>query len=313
MKIAVTTSSFGKFDDEPLRLLRERGFEPVLNPHGRALTEDEAVDLLQGCTGVAAGTEPLTARVMDAVPGLRVISRCGVGMDNVDQDAAAARGILVRSTPGAPTRAVVELTLGYALGLMRQIPRMDREMRAGTWQKRMGNLLYEKRVGVVGFGRIGRAVADAFAAMGCPVRFFDPAVLEDVPPYSRCERDELFAWADIVTLHSSRPASGGALVGAAEIALMRRGSWVINAARGGLVDEEALAQALRSGALAGAALDVFEQEPYKGPLLEAPGAILTPHIGSYAVEARIAMELETVRNLLEALDSAGAGFVQGGR
>ncbi len=301
MKVAITTSTFAQYSDEPLRLLADQGIEAVMNPHGRALTEDEAIAVLQGCVGVAAGTEPLTARVMDAVPGLRVISRCGVGMDNVDSEAAAARNIQVRNTPEGPTQAVVELTLGYALDLMRRVTLMDRDVRNGVWKKRMGNLLHGKNLGIIGFGRIGRAVAEVFAFMGCQVSFYDPFVAGDQGAFQRREPGDLLAWADIVTLHCAKPADGSKVLDAARIASMKEGAWLINAARGGLVDEDALADALRSGRLSGAALDVFAKEPYAGPLAELPTAVLTPHIGSYARESRIQMEIDTVRNLLDAL------------
>ena len=306
MKVALTTSSFAQYSDEPLRLLAERGIEAVMNPHGRALTEDEAIALLQGCVGVAAGTEPLSAKVMDAVPGLRVISRCGVGMDNVDLAAASARGILVRNTPDGPTRAVVELTLGCALDLMRRVTLMDREVRGGIWKKRMGNLLHGKNLGIIGFGRIGRAVADVFAFMGCRVSFFDPFVAGDQGAFQRRELNALLAWADIVTLHCAKPTDGAKVLDASRIAAMKDGAWLINAARGGLVDEDALAEALRQGRLSGAALDVFAKEPYTGPLAELPTVVLTPHIGSYARESRVQMEVDTIRNLLDALGQATA-------
>jgi len=146
MKIAITTSTFGKFSDEPFRILTQKGLTYILNPHGRKLTENEALELLQGCVGVIAGTEPLTAMVMNGLPDLKVISRCGSGMDNVDMIAAAKHDIEVCCTPLGPTLAVAELTLGYALDLMRQITRMDRELRAGTWKKRMGNTLHNKKL-----------------------------------------------------------------------------------------------------------------------------------------------------------------------
>ena len=301
MKIAVTTSTFAQFSQEPLDLLRAAGHEPVLNPHGRAITAAEAIELLQGCAGVVAGTEPLNAEVIAALPELRVISRCGTGMDSVDKEAATARGILVRNTPDAPTKAVVELTVGFALDLVRGISRMDRDIRAGVWKKRMGNLIFGKTVGIIGYGRIGRAVGDVFAALGCPVVFFDPFVTEVPAGVERLELAELLARADIVTLHCAKPKSGAAVLDAAALNAMKPGSYVINAARGGLVDETALCALLESGKLAGAALDVFVDEPYKGPLAQQPGALLTPHIGSYALEARVNMEVEAVRNLLDAL------------
>ncbi len=301
MKIAITTSSFGQFSDEPLKMLRDAGVEYVLNPHGRALTEEEAKGLLKGCAGVAAGTEPLTAAVMAALPELKVISRCGVGMDSVDLEAAKARGIAVRGTPDAPTRAVVELTLGYALDMLRGLSVMNSELKSGVWKKRMGSLILGKRVGIVGFGRIGRAVAKAFAALGCEAAFYDPFV--ERADYPKMELEELLGWADIVTLHCSKPKDGSRVLDAKRLGLMRQGAWLINAARGGLVDEQALYENLKSGKLAGAALDVYEREPYEGPLKELPNALLTPHIGSYAREARITMEIETIKNLLEALNA----------
>jgi D-3-phosphoglycerate dehydrogenase len=299
MKVAVTTSGFARYDDEPLACLRRRGIDYALNSAGRSLNEDEAVDILSGCVGVVAGTEPLTRRVLDACPGLRVISRCGTGTDNVDLRAAHEKGIAVRNTPDGPTRAVAELTLAYALNLLRRVTCMDRELRAGNWQKRMGSLLEGKEVGLVGFGRIGRAAAELFSAFGARVAFADPAVSDAA--YQKLETDELCAQAQIISLHCPKPENGEAVMNAERLARMRPGSYLINAARGGLVDEEALFALLESGRIAGAALDTFAREPYTGPLTGLDNVILTPHIGSYAREARIRMEIEAVENLCEAL------------
>jgi D-3-phosphoglycerate dehydrogenase len=299
MQVAITTSSFARYSDEPLELLRRSGVDYVLNETGRALTEDEAIVILQGCIGVAAGTEKLSRRVLDACPALRVISRCGVGVDSVDLEAAGERGIVVRNTPDGPTRAVAELTLAYTLDLLRGVTRMDRDLRAGTWKKRMGFLLDGKNVGLVGFGRIGRATAGLFAAFGARVAFADPVTSDSV--HRQMELDDLCAWAQIISLHCSAPKDGSPVMSAARLERMQPGSWLINAARGGLVDEEALFRLLQSGRLAGAALDVFAREPYAGPLASLDNVILTPHIGSYAQESRIRQEVETIENLLEAL------------
>lgn len=303
MKIAITTSSFARFSDAPLQLLRQEHIDYVLNPLGRKLTENETIDLLQDCVAVAAGTEPLTARVMDALPGLKVISRCGTGMDNVDMEAARARGIAVRNTPDGPTQAVAELTLGLALDLMRQVSRMDRELRSGVWKKRMGNLLGGKRLGIVGMGRIGRAVADIFTPLGVQVAFNDP--VSCCGDYPCMPVEELLGWADILSLHCSMTGGECSLFTAEHLRRMKRGSWVINVARGGLIDEQALYEALADGHLAGAAVDVFGNEPYTGLLSSLDNVILTPHIGSYAKEARIRMETDTIANLIDALRAAG--------
>lgn len=299
MKISISTSSFAKFSNEPLCLLDKAGITYVLNPFGRKLTEDEAIELLQGCIGLAAGTEPLTAKVMDALPKLRVISRCGTGMDNVDVEAAKKRGIIVRNTPDGPTLAVAELTLGYALDLMRQITRMDRELRSGTWKKRMGNNLKGKRLGIVGFGRIGRAVAEVFTPLGVEVAFNDP--FAESKTYQKMGVNNLLAWADIVSLHCSKTGGECSLFTTEQLRIMKPGSWIINASRGGIVDEAALYEMLKSEHLAGAAIDVFEREPYDGSLTELDNVILTPHIGSYARESRIQMEIDTIKNLIEGL------------
>lgn len=299
MRIAITTSSFAVHDPEPLDILREAGAEIVLNPHGRKLTPGETVTLCAGCDGILAGTERLDRAVLGQLPGLRVVSRCGVGMDSVDMAACEEMGIAVRNTPFGPTRAVAELTAGLILDLLRQVTRMDRELRAGKWAKRMGNLLQGKRVGVVGYGRIGRATADLLELMGAHVAYADPCVSESGRP--RMELDDLMAWADIVSLHCSKTDSACFLIDAGRLALMRKGSWLVNAGRGGLVDEEALHALLSTGHIAGAAIDCFGKEPYDGPLAQLPNTILTPHIGSYAAEGRTRMELDAARNLLDAL------------
>ena len=299
MKIAVTTSSFASFSQQPMEIFNQAGIEPVLNPYGRKLTEDEAIELLEGCVGVVAGTEPLTERLMVSLPGLKVISRCGVGLDNVALKAAAKRGIAVLNTPDGPTLAVAELTLGYALDLLRQITRMNGELGSGVWKKRMGNTLRGKRIGIIGFGRIGRAVAELFAPMGVQVSFNDPVAESDT--YRKLEVRDLLAWADMVTFHCSKTGGECSLFATEQLRIMKPGSWVINVSRGGIVNENALYEMLKSGHLAGAAVDVFEQEPYNGPLTELDNVILTPHIGSYARESRIQMEIDAARNLIEAV------------
>lgn len=300
MKIAITTSSFAQFSDEPLRMLKAVGLEHVLNPFGRKLTEEETIDLLNGCVGVAAGTEPLTERVMDSLPELRIISRCGTGIDNVDLKAAKKRKITVLNTPDGPNLAVAELTLALALNLLRKVAQMDRELRRGLWKKRMGNTLKGKKLGIIGFGRIGQAVASVFAPHGVEVAFNDPVVESET--YPKMSVNELLSWADILSLHCSKSGGECSLFTTEQLLTMKIGSWIINASRGGIVDEGVLYDLLKSGHLAGAAIDVFEREPYDGPFKELDNVILTPHIGSYAVESRILMEIDTIKNLVEALN-----------
>lgn len=297
--IFVSTTSFAKHDPLPLKLLKDAGMDVQLNPYGRKLTTDECLHLYKEIDGLIAGTEALTADVLKSAQNLKVISRCGVGTDNIDWEAARQQGIQVFNTPDSPTLAVAELTVGLILALLRHIPSSDRDVRAGKWQKRMGNLLQGKKVGIIGLGRIGQQVAELIVALGAQVAYCDPAVKK--AGYTSLSLDELLSRSDIVSLHLTGEASDKPLLGSKELRQMRKGSWLINCARGGMVDENALYQVLQEGQLAGAALDVFAEEPYNGPLAKLGNVILTPHIGSYAIEARVEMETQAAKNLIEGL------------
>ena len=307
-KLLITTSSFGAKDDAALGALRGAGYEVVLNPFARTLTETEIAALLaeHQPVGLIAGLEPLTEAVMQgAVSHLKVISRCGTGLDNVDLVAAKKLGVAVLNTPAAPAEAVAELSLGLILALIRNVVTHDQMVRSGAWKKRMGLLLSEITVGIVGLGRVGRRVAAMLRPLGTKL------IATDVMPdhdwiaahgVSLMTLPQLLATADVVSLHLPY-ASGDLhrLMNAERIAAMKPGSFLINTSRGALIDEQAVADALASGHLAGAAVDTFEQEPYTGLLLQAPNVILSPHAGSYARATRNRMELEAAQNLVAGL------------
>lgn len=313
-KIVVTTTSFAKYDKKPLELLKGKGFEVVLNPYERVLKKDEVIKLCKGATGIIAGTEHLDADTLESLAkvvtpqssvlghysSLKVVSRCGSGLDNVDINAANSLGIKIFNTPDAPTLAVAELTVGLMLDLLRKVSQMDRDLREGRWQKRMGNLLSGKRVGIKGFGRIGRKVAELLSPFGCEIAYADPFVEDGLLGLRRLSLRDLFVWADIITIHVGIRER---LIGERELQLMKKGGWLINTSRGGVVDEPVLCEYLKNGHLSGAAIDVFEEEPYAGPLRELDNVIITPHVGSYAKESRVEMELQAVKNLLEGLGS----------
>lgn len=309
--VLISTSSFGKADPAPLAHLREAGYEPVLNPHGRQLSEAEVTEMLAGKVGLIAGTEPLTRDVLEANRDLRVISRVGAGMDNVDLEAAEELGVLVYRTPRGPALAVAELALGLVLDLLRGISRSDRRVRDGVWKKENGRLLSGKTVGIVGFGNVGRTFASLLAPFGCRVVVFDPIIepgesLGVSAPGAElaASLDALLAEADVVSLHCALCEGTRDMLDAEAIARMKEGAVIVNTSRGGIVDEEVLAAALMSGRLAGAALDVFADEPYEGPLKDLDNVVLSPHVGSYAVEARLSMEADAVANLLKGLEEA---------
>ncbi len=294
MKIAISTTSFGVFDQTPLNLLKSCGLSIVLNDKKRVLSESEVIELLQGCVGLIAGTEPLTAKVMKT-SGLKVISRLGVGLNSVDVQAAKDLNIKVFTTT-SPSQAVAELTLGLALSLLRNIVQGHTHIKAGHWQKQGGFLLQGKKVGIIGLGQIGLKVANIFNFMGADIAYFDINKKAENYPYMPLE--QLLKWANIITLHC--PLGTSPLLGAKQLELMQ-GKWLINTARGGLIDEQALYEHLHSGHILGAALDVFENEPYSGPLKTLENIILSPHCASFAKEERIKMEMQAANNLITSL------------
>ncbi|TAN45294.1 MAG: hydroxyacid dehydrogenase [Nitrospirae bacterium] len=298
MKIAITTSSFGKYDTRPLDILGVKGYEIVLNPYKRTLSEGEVLEVCNGVVGIIAGTEPLRRDTLKALQELKVISRCGTGMDNVDVIAAENIGIKVYNTPDAPTLAVVELAVGMILSLLRNVREMDASVRNNRWEKVMGNLLNGKTAGIIGFGRIGRKLAEVLKYFGCIVVFHDISNAVESGGFDRVDLKDLLSRSDIVSLHVS---SKTLIMGEDEISRMKKGAWLINVSRGGVVDEGALYKSLKAGHLRGAALDVYEKEPYEGPLTGLENVVLTPHVGSYAVESRVEMEVQAVQNLLKGL------------
>ena len=303
-KILTSPSSMGEISPQPFTILEQNGYEVVNNPYGRKLTEDEVIELAKDCIGIVAGVEPLTAHVMDALPHLKCISRVGVGMDNVDLEYAKSKNIVVVNTPDGPTRAVAELTLAMTLSLLRRIPQADAALKNRQWKKQTGNLIFGKQIGIVGLGRIGRLVAELFRGIGNPVIGFDPyadSQWAKEKGVTLGSFDGVLSNADILTLHIPANKDKSPVVGEQEIAQMKAGSFIINLSRGGVVDEKALYQALKTGKLSGAAMDVFTEEPYNGPLCELDNIVLTPHIGSYAKEGKLQMEIDAVNNLINVL------------
>lgn len=248
------------------------------------------------------------ATVIEAGKKLRIIGRAGIGVDTIDVGAATHRGIIVMNTPQANTIATCEHTIAMMLALVRNIPQADASLRRGEWtrSKFMGAQLLGKTLGVIGFGRIGTQVARRAQAFGMEVIAYDPYVSEEAARANKIalvELDELLARSDIVTLHSSLNPGSRRLLDAAAIARMKTGARVVNVARGALVDADALCEALASGKLAGAALDVFEEEPPPAdhPLFKLPNVVVTPHLGASTVEAQRDVSIQIAEQILDAL------------
>ena len=304
-KVLITTSSFSLGNFAQAKSLHDAGISIEVNPHGRRLSEDEVAELVAtDVIAILAGLEPLTDRVLSNAKSLRVIARCGTGLDSVDLQAASRLGIDVFNTPDAPTQAVAELTIAHMLNSLRHISTTDSNMRSGKWTPTMGSLLATKTVGLIGVGRIGSAVAKLAQAFGARVIGFDP-VVSSHNSVELLSLDEVLNQADIVSLHVPINDQTHHIMNANTISRMKPGSIVVNVSRGGLIDESALHDALKSQHLSGAALDCFEDEPYSGPLLQIPGVHVTAHMGSYARETRDLMEVEASTNLVNGLRKRG--------
>lgn len=295
-KVLVLTWPFGQLDPAPLRLLEASGAEVVLNPHRpRWPTVEEYVALADGVKAIIAGTEPYPAELLARFETVELIARTGIGVDSIDLVAAKAHGIAVSYTPDGPSDSVAELTIGLAIALARQVALADREIRSGRWTRRTGWLLRERTVGLVGLGRIGSRVARLLKPFGCSVLAYDIdsslAERAEELGIEWVDRDRLLAEADLVSIHIPlTPATRGSF-DADTFAAMRPGALLLNTARGPIVDEQALLEALESDHLGGAALDVFEAEPYDGPLKDRDDVLLSAHMGSCTDAGRRAMEL----------------------
>lgn len=301
MKVAITPSSFAAVNHAPLERLQAAGIEVKGNPWGRRLTKEEAMSFLSDCDGVVAGLEPLDADVLENCPNLKAIARVGIGVANVDFAAADKHGIKVSNTPGGPTEAVAEMTLTACLAMLRDLVARNAALHLGEWPKHVALGLSGLPVLFVGFGRIGRRTGELFHALGAQILVFDPyADPASFPDWikSVASLKEGLEACRVVTLHCSGEDE---VIGSKELAHLPDASFLLNSARGGLVNEQAVCDALDSGKLKGVWMDAFATEPYQGPLADRDGALLTPHAATYTEQCRLSMEGEAVENLLRDL------------
>lgn len=299
MRVAIIASSFARYDKKPLELLSQAGVEYILNDQGHPFTDEELIQIIDGCAGIIVSSEPLSKKILETNPRLRTIACCGKNLDNIDLEYAQEKNIIIYNPPKGYAIAVAEFTVGLILSLIRQIPYQDREVRSGVWHKRIGNLLHGKRIGIIGLGQIGKVVAERLLPFGVDIAYNDPKVFTTT--FQKFDLDKLIDWSNIITIHCSKPEKNTPILDLGRLSLMQPGSYIINVARGGLIDEKALCGLLTAGHLAGAALDVFGKEPYDGLLKNINNVILTPHIGAYAKESKIIMETDAVNSVIDTL------------
>ncbi|MCC6729647.1 MAG: phosphoglycerate dehydrogenase [Chthonomonadales bacterium] len=290
-RVLVTARAFWDSGEAARRTLEEAGCSLFLSPRAGPVPEDELIPLLRDRQAVIASSDPYGARLFAECPELALVARCGVGLDGINLAAATDAGVLVTNTPGAMTEAVADYTFALLLAAARRVAECDAAVRAGGWGEFPGTLVFGKTLGIVGLGRIGQAVAARAGGFRMRVLGFDPAGPALLPGVERIPLAALLAESDFVTLHvPSTPATTG-MVGAAFLAAMKPGAYLVNTARGALVDEEALLDALASGRLAGAALDVFAREPLSDdhPFRTDRRCVLSSHNAFNAREAALAM------------------------
>lgn len=288
--------------------LRAEAGEVVLNPHDRPVTREELLDGVRGATCLLSQlVDSVDDDVLTAGEGLRLVANYAVGFNNVDVAAATRRGILVSNTPGVLTETTADLTFALLLAVARRVVESDRFLRDGKYEGwapllLLGDDVHGKTLGIVGLGRIGRAVARRARGFGMRVLYAGPAEQDDAEGATFASLDELLAESDFVSLHVPLNDATHHLIDAAALKRMKPSAYLLNVARGPIVDEQALVAALRAGEIAGAGLDVFEGEPAVEPgLVELDNVVLVPHVGSATKETRLAMANIAVDNVLDVL------------
>ncbi len=298
MKVFVSTHPFSSTSNEPMNLLKKNGFEVVLNPKQHKITSEELARYIKDADILIAGTERINKEVFDNAPNLKLISRVGIGLDGIDFNLCKKYKVKVAYTPDAPTIAVAELCVGMIFDLLRKITYANNNLKQnGIWQRYMGTLLRGKSVGIIGLGRIGKSLMHFLSNFGvhfkvCDVdmdisyaRLYDAQILT---------KEELLSSSDIVSLNLPLKKDTFNFMTKKELSLMKKEAILINTARGEIVNENDLYEALKNGAIAGAGVDVFSQEPYSGKLLELDNCILTCHMGASTKESRADMETQAV-------------------
>jgi D-3-phosphoglycerate dehydrogenase len=315
LKVFISATSFSNDLNTPAgEKLRAFAKEIVVNPHKRPLQGDEIIELLQDADGYIAGLDYIDAQTIERMPdSLKVISRYGVGYERVDIEAARARGIVITNTPGANTNSVADLTFALMLNAARNVCALNDRVKNGEWPRASGIEIYQKTLGIVGFGAIGRAVARR-------ARGFDMALLAYDPYVSQKDADEyyvtmtdlktLLVQSDVITLHMPVTEQTKNMINAQTIALMKDGVVLINTARGGLIHEGDAQSALLSGKIGALGLDAFAVEPPVGnPLLKLDNVIATPHTGAHTKEAIHNMAMMSVDNLIDVLSGKDCPYI----
>ena len=304
-KVLITSRSFGKINDEPFRILHESGIEWI--QLGTDFSQERFEEIIPEFDGLIIGAHPFPPEVMARCGNLEIICKHGAGLDNIHLEAAAKLGITVCNAPGTNSNAVADLAFGLMLDLARKITQADRQVRQHEWKTIIGVDVCYKTLGLLGFGAVGKCVASRAHGFGMKVLVYDPFIKEIPDEYAAfttlCDRDTVIQNADFLSLHLPLTPDTLNLITSKELASMKKGSFLINTARGGIVNEMDLYNAVKSGHLGGTAMDVSVQEPMTldNPLRTLDNVIVTPHIGMYSMEAINAVSVICAENIAACL------------
>jgi len=304
-KVLITTVPFADKNRLPIELLRKGNISYLINPIGRKLKERELVDMIADFDVIIAGTELITEEVMTQGKNLKFISRVGIGLDSVDLLAAERLGIKVSYTPDAPAPAVAELTVGMMLSLLRYVQLANSQMHQGLWHRYFGRRISEITIGIIGFGRIGQGVIDRLTSFR-PYKILVNDINNEVEFTSMswiqfATKEQILEQADLISLHVPLTSKTKNMICYDELKTMKKDAIIINTSRGGIINELDLAKVLNEGHLAGAAIDVFEKEPYDGELKDIERCLLTSHMGSMSIDCRSLMEIEATKEAVRFL------------
>ena len=302
MKVFVSTHPYGEVSNKPLILAKENDIEVRLNPYGRKIQTSELAKEIKDSDVLIAGTEKITEEVLKNASNLKLIARVGIGLDGVDFELCKKYNIRVSYTPDAPTMAVAELCVGLILDLARKISYTNNKLKVyNTWKRFMGTLLYGKTVGIFGMGRIGKSLIHLLSSFN--VKFLVYDVNPDVAfarlyKVNLVSKEEVLKNSDIVSVNVPLKQDTIDYIKLDDLKLMKKEAILINTARGGIVNEQDLYKALKENIIAGAAVDVFEEEPYSGNLKELENCILTCHMGASTIDSRRDMELQAMQETI---------------
>ena len=303
-KVLISITSFSELDSKAREMLEENNIESTSNKENIKLTESKLLDLVSECDAIIAGTEKISEKVISSGKKLKIISRVGIGVDNIDLLSAKKNNVKVSYTPDVPAPYLAEMTIGIMLTMLRNLHISNLNMHRGIWSRYFGRSISNSTIGIIGYGRIGKNITNKIQSL-TPKKILIYDILSDIDLNEKnlewASLDRIFKECDLISIHLPLNSSTYNLIKKEDLLKMKSNAIIINNSRGGIINEESLYDVLKSGHLSGAAIDVFENEPYTGKLLEIDNCLLTAHMGSMSVECRSEMEIQAVEDVIRCL------------